>query len=134
MILKLIDKTEISLTDREAQAVERMVEQGKEFIKIGTQLIKRSQIAQIIQGNISTPVFHEDRALNAPQYNCVNAGTSIQYEIHRRAMKHKNWPKLVRDKAWREKTRLEIRAEDPDRRWCDNHMNQHACLEADGPK
>ena len=109
MILKLMDKTEIQLTDHEAQAVEKMVEQGKEFIKIGTTLIKRSQIAQITPGGLpNVDIFDNKQKL--PEGPKCHGQYSIQNEINRIIRnEYDDWPKKIRDTKLREEIRQRLR-------------------------
>lgn len=126
MILKLTDRTEIQLTDKEAAAVERLIEQGKEFIKIGSTMIKRNQIAQIVPGNITKiNPFSNVRALQRPQ---CHAQFSIQREIImsiRRRMGH-DWAKGLRDKKLKAEIYKELRSQ-KGIKWCDYKTGECYC-------
>lgn len=126
MILKLMDKTEIQLSDREAQAVEKMVEQGKEFIKIGTTLIKRSQIAQITPGGIVNADIFEKPAL--PAGPKCRGQFSIQNEINKMIKSDypRDWAKRIRDKKFREELRQSLRQQ-AGVLWCDYKTEECAC-------
>lgn len=128
MILRLTNKTEIVLTKQESQEIEKLIEQGVEFIKVGDSLIKRTLIAGIFPGgdDIKTAVDNQFTLDGKPK---CQGQHSIQWAIHQVALRDKtNWPKLVKDKAWREKTRLAIIAKYPNKKWCDYKSNACACV------
>jgi hypothetical protein len=125
------DKSEIILPDEAGLALKDhwLGLKRPENIEIGGDGYLSSQIVSIAKTNLAAANMNTPALPQGPIYSC--GPYSIQNEIHRRALQHrKQWTKLVRDPRWREKTRLEIRAEDPKRKWCDHHQGEHACLEA----
>lgn len=139
MILKLRDRTEIILSKSEAEAVEQMIDQGKEFIKIGPTMIRRTEISSIQEGGITEgdkpidvdALFANDRTLPAPatpQYQCGYAGTSIQHEINQ--LIKQRYPtklKMLADKALRNKIYQELLKKYPNK-FCDYKTGAHYCL------
>jgi hypothetical protein len=130
--ITLKDKTELTVTDKEAEEVMKMISQKIEFIILSGQMYSRTTIAKVEKGGSHVKnVFPEAKQLNEPlKYNCVLAGTSIQLSIHRIIkQKHpKDWPKHVNNKEYREKLRLALRAKYPNKKWCDHKENEHSCL------
>lgn len=122
------DKTEIILPDAAGEILKEHLLGLKRptNVEIGGDMYSSSLIVSVAKANLNAGPANQ--ALAEPKFNCVLNGTSIQAEIHRRAMQHKNWPKLVQDKAWRSRTRQEIILEDPDKEWCDYLAGAHACF------
>jgi len=126
--ITLRDKTEMIVPDDAGQALaDHLLRLKKsEYLEIAGSTYLSSHIISVAKTTLAAAGQPDNRTLQAPKYSCGQF--SIEAEIHRRALRDKkNWPSLVRDKAWREKTRKEIRAEDPKREWCDHRAGTHAC-------
>lgn len=126
------DKTEIILPDEAGLALKEHLLSLKKpaNIEIGGDMYLSSQILSVTKANLDAAQVRNAPALpQGPEYNC--GPYSIQRVIHQVALRDReNWPQLVQDKAWREKTRLALRKKFPNKKWCDNKTNEHACLEA----
>lgn len=129
MILKLRDKTEITLSQEEAEAVGKMIEAGTEFIKIGTVMVRRSEIASIQPGGITGDAIPDFNKKALPENKC-NGQKSIQREISKRLVKKypTTWAEKVRNKKVRETIRKEIINEDKNAEWCDHVAGTCACV------
>lgn len=137
MILKLKDKTEIIITQDEAAAIQKVLEEGSvDFVHIGRSSVSRSLIAGIFEGGLTqadVPNF-EQREIDAGK-RC-RGQYSIQLEINNIAHteggavsdlnpKGVKWSKLIKDKAWREMVRQQLRA--TGQQWCDYRADECAC-------
>lgn len=125
--IKMRDHTVLTVPDEAGFKLQEHIRSLKkpEHLKIGDSIYLSSLIVSVEKTFLKSASSSQ---LAAPKFNCVLNGTSIQAEIRRRAKLHKNWPKLVQDKAWRSRTRQEIILEDPDKEWCDYLAGAHACL------
>lgn len=130
MILKLKDRTELVISSQEAEAIQKLLEEGEtDFIHIGKVSVSRSLIAGIFEGGLTEadiPNF-EEKALEAGT-RC-RGQYSIQWQIAMIAHDEggpKGWAKLIRDEAWKEETRKRLRAMQPDG-WCDYKAGECAC-------
>jgi hypothetical protein len=130
VILK--DRTEIMVSDKEAEAIkDSMLESLEGYVEIGKELIKKTNINGIQSGGVSEKDLPGFNQIEEPRYNCVNNRTSIQVEVHKRILKINGGKTTTAlgDKVLREKIRQKIIAEDSDRIWCDNKKGTHACVE-----
>lgn len=128
--ITLRDKSEIILPDEAGRALKDHLLSLKKpaNIEIGGDMYNSSQIVSVAKANLSAGTNGGQPQIAGPKYSC--GSFSIQMMIHKIALRDKaNWSKLVKDKDWRERTRLAIRAKYPDRKFCDHIANEHACLE-----
>jgi hypothetical protein len=135
MILKLLDKIEIIITDEQAKKISNELMDNNTdnpFIFVNNQAIKKTAIAGIFKGGMKEsdlPNFNH-KQIAPPKYNCVSAGTSIQIQVRKiiLAQHPKDWPKYLKDESYREKIRKSIRAKYPNKQWCDHREGEHACV------
>lgn len=128
MILK--DRTQIELTDDEAESFENALVSGKaEFIRIKGELYSPKSVDRIIKSRKTEvdvdPWATEESML--PQGKKCTGQHSIQNEINQIAKNdHPNdWARLIRDKDWREETRQTLLKLND--QWCDYKANTCVC-------
>lgn len=124
------DKTKMIVADDAGAKLQNHLLNLKrpEYIEIAGDVYMSSQIVSIAKGFIqSHPAPHSGPQITELIYNC--GPLSIQLEVRRRliAQHPKDWPKYLKSATARDKMRLAIRAEDPDRKYCDHHASTHVC-------
>jgi hypothetical protein len=126
--IKLRDKSEIIVPDAAGEALRDHLLSLKKpaNLEIGGDMYNSSQIVAITKTNLATGTERPQLPAGPIKNHSPN---SIQLEIHRRALAQhpKDWYKYVKDKDWREKQRLSIRAEDKNRNWCDYKTGECPC-------
>jgi len=97
-----------------------------EHITLAGDVYRTSLISSVTKSNIAEA--NRDRPVlpPGPVYNC--APYSIQRAVMVHAMRNHEVKKL-KDPAYRERMRLALRKKYPNKKWCDHHAGEHACLE-----
>lgn len=130
------DKTKMTVADDAGAKLQNhlLTLKKPEYIEIAGDVFMSSQIVSIAKSFIQAqPAPHAGPRITGPVYNC--GPLSIQLEVRRRliAQHPKDWPKYLKSATAREKMRLTIRAEDPDRKYCDHHASIHVCQPLNAP-
>jgi hypothetical protein len=128
--VKLRDKTVLGLDDKNAEDLKLRLASSKQtiMVEIGDTLMRSTEILSIQRNqqteadipNFDIPVL--------PSGKVCRATYSIQAEINKIALDEggKEWGKLIRDKKWRETTRLKLRESNVS--WCDYKEGECACI------
>lgn len=131
------DKTSQIVPDLTGEKLKSMVlenEQPTTPIEINGNIFRLYDVASVrysatIKRELPTVSIDHliDAAANKDKHgNKCRAQYSIQREINALAKAEGNWTKLLRDKEWREKTRLELWSH-KGVLWCDDKVKECAC-------
>lgn len=131
MILKLMDKTEMFVDEREGKAIRSALTKSAEgFITVRGTTIKKSVIAKLEEGGVDTnaELFANQKALAATTKPRCRAQYSIQSEINDiiKSDFPDDWAKRIQSKKFREAVRTKLRSQ-PGVLWCDSKANECAC-------
>lgn len=142
--LVLKDRTQIEITDDQAESLEATLIDGKaDFLKINGELYSPRSIDRIVKSKATQADIFEDPW--ADEEHQIEAGRtcrgdrSIQREINdiAKSLDRKQdadnpdtlgWAKLITSTKWREGIRQKLLKADPDN-WCDNKTGKCVCYD-----
>lgn len=70
----LRDGTEMTVNEEQAVAIDRMIDQKQEFMKINDVTLYRTEIRLVKPGGIDVPTFGEDRQIAEPAAKPIAGG------------------------------------------------------------
>lgn len=124
------NKTTAGVDDQDGAALGALLMQPRkpDYVEIHGNTVRTSEILAVTKNQPTQADLAPGTTL--PKGKRCRAQYSIQLEINRLARGEggKAWPKLIRDKAWREVTRQKLRAI-PGTLWCDAQANECHCDE-----